>query len=494
MNGRIAPGTRLGKYQVLRFIAEGGMGELYVAQATGIEGFQKTVALKRILSRLASRGEHVEMFVHEAKLAATLHHPNLVQVFDIGEEAGSLFFTMEYVYGTDARTLLDAARAVDRQLPLAVAVEIAIGVAGGLHHAHEAGIIHRDISPANVLLAHDGGVKVTDFGVAKMMEAPVETRPGTLKGKVSYMSPEQCRNEPLDRRSDVFAIGILLYELSTLAKPFRGGSDFEIMEHIVHRDPPAPSSHRAELPAEVDAIVMRALQRDATLRYPTAQALQRDLLELARDRKLETSSLAVESYVRELFGDKVDVWRRAFDESSLGVPTTAVTLREARTTQPPVRAARGRRGVWLAGIGLAATLAAIGAVIGATRTGGTSAGRGAPECTSKVVAAPTKPMCAKATRACLTTCIDGTCIERCYANDPASALCGECVDNALTACVNAAGCQQAYDDLQCCLSRCPEPDSDGCIAITCRSQNAAYEHCAESKNASCTTEVCFKTI
>src|SRR5262245_6070501 len=188
--GRLAPGTRLGRYQVQRFIAEGGMGELYVAQATGIEGFQKTVALKRILSRLASRGEHVEMFVHEAKLAATLHHPNLVQVFDFGEEAGSLFFTMEYVYGTDVRTLLDAARAAQRPLPLAVALEIAVGVAGGLHHAHKAGIIHRDISPANVLLAHDGGVKVTDFGVAKMMEAPIETLPGTLKGKVSYMSPE----------------------------------------------------------------------------------------------------------------------------------------------------------------------------------------------------------------------------------------------------------------------------------------------------------------
>src|SRR5262249_725440 len=160
--------------------------------------------------------DHIAMFLHEAKLAAGLHHPNLVQVFDIGEENGSLFFTMEYVHGTDTRALLEAARAAGRPLPLEVALEIALGVAGGLHHAPQAGIVHRDVSPSNVLIAHDGAIKVTDFGVAKMTEQPGETRPGTLKGKVAYMSPEQCNDEALDRRSDVFAIGVLIYELTTL--------------------------------------------------------------------------------------------------------------------------------------------------------------------------------------------------------------------------------------------------------------------------------------
>src|SRR5262245_36412135 len=166
--GRLAVGTTLGKYEILRFIAEGGMGELYVARARGIEGFQKTVALKRILSRYAARPEHVKMFLHEARLAATLHHPNIVQVFDIGDDAGVLFFTMEYVHGTDLRSLLDTARESQRPIPLDAAVEISLGVAAGLHHAHQANVIHRDVSPSNVLVAHDGGVKVTDFGVAKV--------------------------------------------------------------------------------------------------------------------------------------------------------------------------------------------------------------------------------------------------------------------------------------------------------------------------------------
>src|SRR2546423_5282031 len=224
--GRLAAGTRLGKHEILRFIAEGGMGELYVARASGIEGFQKTVALKRILSRFASRADHIAMFLHEAKLAATLHHPNVVQVFDIGEQGGSLFFTMEYVHGTDARALLDAALAANRPPPLAVALEIALGVAAGLHAAHQAGIVHRDVSPSNVLLAHDGAVKVTDFGVAKVAEKPIATQPGTLNGKVSYMSPEQCVGGTLDPRSDIFSIGVLLYEPTTPAKPSQGTADF----------------------------------------------------------------------------------------------------------------------------------------------------------------------------------------------------------------------------------------------------------------------------
>ena len=313
------------------------------------------------------------MFLHEAKLAAALHHPNVVQVFDIGEDGGSLFFTMEYVHGTDARALLDAARAANRPLPLAVALEIAIGVAAGLHAAHQTGIVHRDVSPSNVLLAHDGAVKVTDFGVAKVAERPIETQPGTLKGKVSYMSPEQCTGGALDRRSDIFSIGILLYELTTLAKPFKGTSDFAIMEHIVHRDPEPPSVHRAELPPELDAIVMHALRRDPAQRFASAQAVQRDLLQLVRDRKLDTSPLAVESYVRELFGGQVDAWRDAFVQSSLReVPSTAITVRErAETPSTPVRVRRrGPRA-----FALVALLAGVaGAVaIGARRSGASEA-------------------------------------------------------------------------------------------------------------------------
>lgn len=341
-SGRLRPGTQLGKYEIQRFIAEGGMGELYVARATGIEGFQKTVALKRILSRFASREQHVRMFLDEAKVAATLHHPNIVSVFDIGDEAGVLFFSMEYVHGTDARALLEAARTRQHPVPLDTALEIVIGVATGLHHAHQTGIVHRDISPSNVLLSHDGGVKVTDFGVAKVNERTTETRPGMLKGKVSYMSPEQCRDEAIDRRSDVFAIGILLYELTTGEKPFGGTSDFAIMEHIVRRDAARPSTIVPDYPPELEAIVMRALSRDADARYATAQELQRALRDLARDRKLDTSPLRLEAYLRELFGSQVDTWRREEVESSRVVsPPTAVTVPEGALRKAEVTDASG---------------------------------------------------------------------------------------------------------------------------------------------------------
>jgi serine/threonine protein kinase len=335
-SGRLRPGTQLGKYEIQRFIAEGGMGELYVARATGIEGFQKTVALKRILSRFATREQHVRMFLDEAKVAATLHHPNIVSVFDIGDEAGVLFFSMEYVHGTDARALLEAARVRDQRVPLDAALEIAIGVTAGLHHAHQAGIVHRDVSPSNILLAHDGGVKVTDFGVAKVSERTTETRPGMLKGKVSYMSPEQCRDEALDRRSDIFAIGIVLYELTTGEKPFPGTSDFAIMEHIVRRDAALPSTIVADYPPELEAIVMRALSRDLDARHASAQDLQRDLRQLARDRKLDTSPLRLEAVLRDLFGAQVDTWRREEVEASrIIAPPTAVTMPEGA---PPPKA------------------------------------------------------------------------------------------------------------------------------------------------------------
>lgn len=352
--GRLAVGTRLGKYEILRFIAEGGMGELYVARASGIEGFEKTVALKRILSRFATRDAHVKMFLDEAKLAATLHHPNIVQVFDIGDERGVLFFSMEYVHGTDVRTLLDAARTAGRPMPIEAALEIAQGVAAGLHHAHQAGVIHRDVSPSNVLVAHDGGVKVTDFGVAKM-EHTGDTKSGVLKGKVAYMSPEQCRGDVLDRRSDVFAIGILLYELTTLDKPFGGSTEFATMEHIVHRDAEPPSAKHSDYDPELEAITMRALRRDRDERYPTAQDLLRDLRAFARDRKLDVSSLAIEAHLREQFGDRVNAWRDAEVQSSL--PLTAVTVREHEETSgtPPVRRVRwpvvAVAGVALAGVG-----------------------------------------------------------------------------------------------------------------------------------------------
>jgi serine/threonine protein kinase len=358
MSGRLTVGTKLGKYEVVRFIAEGGMGELYVARASGIEGFEKTVALKRILSRFAARPDHVRMFLDEAKLAASLHHPNIVQVFDIGDEAG-LFFSMEYVHGSDLRAVLEKARESGRPIPLPVVFEIALGIAAGLHHAHQAGVVHRDVSPSNVLLAHDGVVKLTDFGIAKATtQKPIDTRPGMLKGKVSYMSPEQCRDEQLDRRSDIFSLGILMYELSTLETPFGGTSDFAIMEQIVHRDAPSPATKRVEMPAELAAVIARALARDREQRFATAQEVQRELLKIARASSIDNSPLVLESYLRELFGAQVDAWRKAFAESSIAIVPTAATVHE-RQALPPVRPSRPRWPFALAAFGVAAAIAGV---------------------------------------------------------------------------------------------------------------------------------------
>jgi serine/threonine protein kinase len=218
----LVPGQRLGRYQLIKRLAIGGMAEIFLARVVGLEGFEKRVVLKSILAQHATDEEWVQMFLEEARLAATLQHPNIAQVFDVGRDRNVHFFTMEYVRGADVRRIMKAA---ERRggVPLEVAVAIVIGAAAGLHYAHDKtddagrplGIVHRDVSPANVLVSEDGAVKVVDFGIAKAALRRAATRTGTIKGKAGWISPEQCRGDRLDRRSDIFALGILLYELTT---------------------------------------------------------------------------------------------------------------------------------------------------------------------------------------------------------------------------------------------------------------------------------------
>jgi serine/threonine-protein kinase len=307
----LAPGTRLGRYELRRMLAVGGMAELHLARATGIEGFQKLVVLKRILPHLAADPEFIKLFLAEARLAATLHHPNVVEVFDIGSHEGSYFFTMEYVRGQDLGTVISAARKRGEGLLLENALAIVIGMAEGLHHAHEMrdpsgkplGIVHRDVSPSNVLITYAGGVKVCDFGIAKAVAAQMRTADGSTKGKASYMSPEQCRSEALDRRSDVFSIGIMLYELTTGKRLFRGANELEAMKQICERDVPRPTSTDADYPLALEEIVMKALERDPDKRFASAQELQLALESFARDEKLLISSALLAKWMQELFPD-----------------------------------------------------------------------------------------------------------------------------------------------------------------------------------------------
>jgi serine/threonine protein kinase len=310
---------RLGKYELLRRLAVGGMAEIYLARATGIEGFEKIVVVKRILPELGLKQELVRMFLGEARLAATLHHPNVVQVYDVGAADGSFFFAMEHVHGQDLRAVIEAGLAQKRHVPFAEAISIGVGMCAGLHYAHESvgfdgrplGIIHRDVSLSNVLVSYDGCTKVVDFGIAKANTSTVQTQHGTVRGKVSYLSPEQCRCEPLDRRSDVFAIGIVLWELTTSRRLFRRESDFATMRAITEGSTIPPSQRRPGYPPELEAIVMKALARRPEDRYQTAQELQLDLEAFAREQRLVISSVSLARFMEGLFADKIAAWREA---------------------------------------------------------------------------------------------------------------------------------------------------------------------------------------
>jgi serine/threonine protein kinase len=318
-------GQRLGKYQLIRRLAVGGMAEIYLAQASGLEGFEKLVVLKRILPQHALDPQLRRMFLDEARLMATLTHPHITQVYDVGAEGDAPFFAMEYVHGATLRELMNAAgRAVGldhqpREIPLTHAIGILAAAAAGLHFAHQQigskgeplDIVHRDVSPSNVLVTYGGSVKVSDFGIAKWSSQRTQTQEGALKGKFAYMSPEQCRGQPLDRRSDVFALGTLLYELTTGQPPFRAASDYEILNRIVNGELPAPVLPDGPYPQELERIVRRALAPLPDDRYPTAQALQLDLESFARGHGLVLSTVGLGEYMHSLFAQRIADWQRA---------------------------------------------------------------------------------------------------------------------------------------------------------------------------------------
>ncbi len=324
---RTAAGTRLGRYQVIKHLTHGGMAEVLLARSVGIEGFERHVVLKRIRAEQARDEQYVKMFLDEARLAAALHHQNIVQVHDIGESDGEYFFAMEYIHGEDLRTLLTTLANRRGLVPIPHLVTIVAAAASGLHHAHEQkgsdrrplGIVHRDVSPANILVGYDGGVKLVDFGIAKAALRSAETRSGTLKGKVSYMSPEQCIGTAVDRRSDVFALGIVLYELATVRRLFKGSSDFLTMTAIVQGNIPPPTTHRPDLPMELEAIIMKALSPRPEDRYATCEELRAALESYADVAQLRTSSSALAAYMKKVLGERPEPWLAEGERAILDV-------------------------------------------------------------------------------------------------------------------------------------------------------------------------------
>ena len=265
---------RLGPYELVRRIATGGMAEVYLARRAGPHGFQKIVAVKRILPQLARDSDFVAMFVDEARVCARLGHPNIVQVFDFGEQDGELYMAMEYVDGTTGARLIRAAAAAGEEIPLDVCLHIALSVLRALEYAHAArdedgkplALVHRDVSPGNVLIDRSGAVKLTDFGIARAAEIERRTDAGQLKGKLGYMSPEQVVGRELDARSDIFTLGIVLAEMLILRPLFSGGKELDVLLRIRDADLSAIDRAGRRVPDDVRAVLFRALARDPALR------------------------------------------------------------------------------------------------------------------------------------------------------------------------------------------------------------------------------------
>ena len=276
------------------------MAEVFLAKAAGPKGFEKTLVLKRILPHLAEDQHFVEMFLAEAKIAAQLNHPNIVQVYDFGEAEGAYYIAMEYVDGPNLRLIIRQTLQNRTQLPIPLCIKLVSMACEGLAYAHEftdpqtgspLGLIHCDISPENMLLSRNGSVKVVDFGIAKAAGFGPQSKAGTFKGKVSYMPPERIQGNPFDLRADIFSLGVVLYELVTGMKPFNARTDVSIL-HAILQEPMVPiSSRRPDVPDLLGRILARALAKDPDNRYRSCRELQRDL-----DRFLVSIGKAVSSH------------------------------------------------------------------------------------------------------------------------------------------------------------------------------------------------------
>src|SRR3954469_812240 len=305
--------TRFGKYTLIDRIAVGGMAEIFLARQAGLEGFEKTIVIKRIRPHLSKQTSFVRMFLNEAKLAAQLNHPNIVQIYDLGKISESYFIAMEYIFGRDMRRIIPKADSMGIPFPMVYALKIASSVCEGLFYAHQKvdlygnplSIVHRDVTPENIFVSFDGTVKVLDFGIAKAANQIEQTKAGEIKGKLSYMSPEQCMGKVLDCRSDLFSLGVVLYEWLTGFKLFTGDSEVAILKSITEGKIYSPSYFKADIPEAVEALLMRALEKDRDKRYQTAWDLQSDLDRFLAEYDFTPTSLHLANFLRQVFHDEL---------------------------------------------------------------------------------------------------------------------------------------------------------------------------------------------
>ena len=329
-----------GKYYLLELINVGGMAEVFKAKMFGVEGFEKIVAIKRILPEVAEDAEFIKMFVDEAKIAVKLQHPNVVQIFELGKIEDSYFIAMELINGKDLKTIRKRLKRVDLLMPVEQSAYIISQVCDGLDYAHRKtdekmnplNIVHRDISPQNMIVSYEGTVKLIDFGIAKAKSKSTKTQVGMLKGKFSYMSPEQVSGQPIDRRSDIFSLGVVFFEMLTGKRLFLGKNDVETLEKIRKAEVLPPSVFNSAVPPELDRIVLKALAKDREDRYQWASEFSEDLKKFSYSSGKSFSRQDMMNFMSEFFADELEEETAKLEEYHKIKKPVEMPIREATQT------------------------------------------------------------------------------------------------------------------------------------------------------------------
>ena len=369
------PGLQVGRYTLMGKIAVGGMAEIWLSRQAGPKGFEKMVVIKKILDSFCQDDGFVEMFLDEARTASQLNHPNVVQVYDLGEHKQAYFIAMEYLAGETVAKVARAGAKEGAPLPYTFAARIVADAAAGLGYAHSKrslsgqplNIVHRDVSPQNLILTYEGQLKVLDFGVARAANRATLTEEGKFKGKVPYMSPEQAKAMPIDKRADIFALGIILYELIGRCRLFQH-EDFIVGLKAVASDEPIPSpvTRNPEVPEGLAAVALKALQRDPDSRYQTAEQLRTALEDWLRTQPNAPGSAELGAYMGQLFAEKIEKQSRLIEAARAGIigsvdssigrvggtPMGDLSMPGGLPT-PVVRSPQRRAPLFLAGVGVA---------------------------------------------------------------------------------------------------------------------------------------------
>ena len=333
-------GRQLDRFELIAELATGGMATVYLGRVSGAGGFQRFVVIKRLHRHLAREPEFIQMFLDEARLAACLHHPNVVPVLEIGESDGGHYLVMEYVEGSTLARLVEPPGAVRRPVPTPIAGRIMVDLLTGLHAAHDLAddvgrplrIVHRDVSPQNVLVGVDGISRLTDFGVARATSKLSTTQSGQLKGKLAYMAPEQARAAgDIDRRADIFAAGVVLWEALTGDRLFHGDGESDTFSKVLKKPIPPLGTALPGLPAPFEGVLARALARDRDERYPTAVAFADEIERVARRTGLVATHRDVAGYLQSVLGKEVSAQREAVRSWMASDPSRSRTI----STPPP---------------------------------------------------------------------------------------------------------------------------------------------------------------